>query len=174
MSASLSLKTQFEELALYNRWANARLYADAASLSREALQRDVGVYFRSLFGTLVHLLQADRTWSYLLGGGDRAKMVLPAAPTDFESLRQARRSQDEAFVAWVRTLDEAWLAEPFSFVSPQGTWKGYTYSGTHASTLAHVFNHQTHHRGQAHAALTRLGIAEPLPLDLVIKGFLGE
>ena len=34
--------------------------------------------------------------------------------------------------------------------------------------LAHLFNHQTHHRGQAHAALTALGIAEPVALDLLI------
>jgi uncharacterized damage-inducible protein DinB len=49
-----------------------------------------------------------------------------------------------------------------------------THVGTNASTLTHLFNHQTHHRGQAHTALSLLGVKEPLALDILVKGFLGE
>jgi uncharacterized damage-inducible protein DinB len=173
MSDSLSFKAHFQEMAAYNRWANARLYADAATLTDEALHRDVGVYFQSLFATLTHLLQTDRAWTFLLQGGTLGDMALPGPPADLPVLLTARQAQDAEFVAWMDRIDTAWLAQPFTFVSGLGSWKGKSYAGTHASTLTHLFNHQTHHRGQAHTALKLLGVAEPQALDILVKGFLG-
>jgi uncharacterized damage-inducible protein DinB len=174
MSDSLSFKAHFQDMAAYNRWANARLYADAATLTDEALNRDVGVYFQSLFATLTHLLQTDQAWTFLLQGGKLGAMALPAPPADLPGLYAARLAQDAEFVAWMDRIDATWLALPFTFVSGLGSSKGKSYAGTHASTLTHLFNHQTHHRGQAHTALRLLGVAEPRALDILVKGFLGE
>ena len=174
MNENLSFKAHFQEMAAYNRWANGRLYADAATLTDEALNRDVGVYFQSLFATLTHLLRTDQAWTFLLQGGNLSAMALPAPPTDLPGLHAARHAQDAEFIAWMNRIDAAWLAQPFTFVSRLGPWKGRTYAGTHASTLTHLFNHQTHHRGQAHTALKLLGVAEPRALDILVKGFLGE
>lgn len=159
-------------MAAYNRWANARLYADAARLSDEARHRDVGVYFSSLFATLAHLLQSDRAWRHLLQGGTLADMQLSPVPAGFEALQVARCALDDTFVAWMAEVDESWLASPFSFTSGLGAWNGMTCAGTRATMLTHIFNHQTHHRGQAHTALSLLGVAEPQALDMVVKGFL--
>lgn len=162
------------ELAQYNAWANARLFADAATLPEEALEEDVGVYFTSLFATLEHVLKVDRAWQYLLDGGAVADLA-PARPmADFAALRAARRTEDEQLVRWLSAVNAAWLDAPFTFQSALPMWQGLTWRGTRASTLTHLFNHQTHHRGQAHAALTRLGIVEPQSLDLLVKFMLGE
>jgi uncharacterized damage-inducible protein DinB len=166
------MKSHFQSLAAYGAWANDRLLSDAALVSREDLHRDVGVYFKSLFATLIHYLQSDRAWTFLLQGGALSHMKLEPAPTTLAALRRARGAQDAAFCAWIDTLDEAWYDQPFTFVSALGSMKGSTYHGTNRSTLTHVINHQTHHRGQAHAALTILGVAEPKPLDILVKGFL--
>ena len=174
MTAAASLKLHFEEMAAYNRWANARIYGESASLTDEARRRDVGVYFSSLFATLQHLLQTDRAWIYLLQGGCLKDMALPSPPGEFAELQVARRVQDDALVAWVSRADDAWLQQHFTFASGLGIWKGRLYSGTNASVLTHLFNHQTHHRGQAHTALTLLGIKEPQALDILVKGFLNE
>jgi uncharacterized damage-inducible protein DinB len=168
------MKDHFESLIAYNAWANRRLYGDAASLSDDERRADVGVYFKSLHGTLAHLLQTDRAWTFILQGGELSAMALPPAPEAFTALQAARVAQDQAFIAWIGGVDEAWLAQPFRFTSGLASLKGMTYTGTHASTLTHLLNHQTHHRGQAHAALTRLGVAEPASLDVLMKGFLGE
>ena len=49
------MKTHFEQLGAYNRWANARLYEAALALSDTDYLRDTGVFFKSMSGTLNHL-----------------------------------------------------------------------------------------------------------------------
>lgn len=174
MDAAVELTAHFRGMAAYNRWANARLYEAAAGLPDSALHSDVGLYFKSLFGVLVHLLQTDRAWTFLLEGGALADMDLPAAPGEFPALRDARNAQDALFLSWMDEIDAAWLARPFQFASAVASWRGLVYDGTNASTLTHLFNHQTHHRGQAHSALSLLGVAEPPALDMLVKEMLGE
>jgi uncharacterized damage-inducible protein DinB len=59
---------QFRQLAAYNRWANARLYAAALDLSDQAYRLHIGVFFGNPHGTLNHLLLADRLWLKRLTG----------------------------------------------------------------------------------------------------------
>lgn len=165
------MKSHFQAMAVYAEWANRQVYSDATGLGDDDRTRDVGIYFKSLFATLSHLLQSDRAWSHLLQGGTLADMKLPAPADTFEQLSADRRAQDAAFSDWIDTLDDGWFERPFHFVSGLGQWKGHAYRGTNASALTHVLNHGTHHRGQAHAALTILGVAEPKALDILVKGF---
>jgi len=99
-------------------------------------------------------------------------MNIPELPDNIADLVLARQEQDAIFIDWISGLNEAWLDQPFTFTSGLSSLKGMTYKGTHASTLTHLFNHQTHHRGQVHAALTILGIREPHALDILIKGLM--
>ena len=62
------MKAYFEQRAAYNRWANARLYEAAFSLSEADYRRDVGAFFKSMHGTLNHLLLTDRLWLKRLTG----------------------------------------------------------------------------------------------------------
>ena len=62
MHHALAMKKHFMMFAAYNRWANARIYDAAAELSDEDYRRDVGAFFRSMHGTLNHLLATDRIW----------------------------------------------------------------------------------------------------------------
>ena len=167
------MQRHFIELADYNRWANRRLYRDAAALPPDASVRDVGVYFGSLFATLEHILKVDRAWLHLLDGGALAD--LPPMPDirDLARLTAAREATDAALIVRVASVDEAWLESDFAFSSTLGSWRGLTYRGSRAGMLTHVFNHQTHHRGQAHSALSLLGAA-PSALDILVKGMLGE
>jgi uncharacterized damage-inducible protein DinB len=69
--------SQFQQLAAYNRWANAQLYAAALAMSDEAYRRPTGVFFGSLHGTLNHLLLADRIWLRRLTGVFRRGRLTP-------------------------------------------------------------------------------------------------
>ena len=154
----------FPMLAAYNRWANVRLYAAAAALPDERYRAECGVFFGSLHGTLNHLLVTDRIWMRRFTGEGEAPDRLDAILFDeLPALRTAREAEDERIVAYVRTLDDAALAGTIHYrrvSSPE------PISQPLASALLHVFNHQTHHRGQAHACLTRLGGTAPV-LDLL-------
>jgi uncharacterized damage-inducible protein DinB len=122
------------------------------------------VYFGSLHGTLNHLLATDRIWMRRFEGtGDAPSKVDAILFERLEDLRAAREQKDERILGHVAGLSAAELDADFEYA----TTKGEPRRQPRWEALAHLFNHQTHHRGQCHAVLTRLGVAEPPPLDLL-------
>lgn len=159
------MKQHFTLMAAYNRWANARLYTMAAAQPDELLRKPVGVYFKSLLGTLNHLLVADLIWmSRLEGTGHQPTELDAILHDDLAALRRARESEDDRMARFVERCAEADFEKTVEF----RTMKGIPMQQPLWEILAHVFNHQTHHRGQAHAALTVLGVSEPESLDLLV------
>jgi uncharacterized damage-inducible protein DinB len=159
------MKAHFVSLAKYNKWANDRLYGMAAALPDEAYRRDVGAYFASLHGTLNHLLTADRIWlCRLTGSGEHPGTLNAIVFDDLPSLRAARELEDARIIKLVEGLDETALEQALDY----STLSGVSQRQALREILAHLFNHQTHHRGQAHMILTALGVREPDPLDLLI------
>jgi uncharacterized damage-inducible protein DinB len=159
------VKQHFTLLADYNAWANGRVYRMAARLSDVDYRRDAGAYFRSLHGTLNHLLVADRVWlRRLTGNGPQPAALNEILFDDLSELSAARAAEDSRLIGYVASLSDAQLEED----SDYRTLSGAPQRQRRRDILAHVFNHQTHHRGQAHAILTTLGVREPEPLDLLI------
>lgn len=150
----------------YNAWANERLYASVAALPEDAFHADAGAFFGSLCGTLNHLLVADRIWMRRFAGtGDAPDRLDAVLFEEFASLAQARVEEDRRISDWIAGLDDEALAGTISYrriVAPTPVVQPL------AEALAHFFNHQTHHRGQAHALVTRFGGKETGPvLDLL-------
>jgi uncharacterized damage-inducible protein DinB len=159
------MKAYFAMLAGYNRWANGRLYAAAAALPDADYRADRGVFFRSLHGTLNHLLAGDRVWMQRFTGEGEAPGRLDAILfPSLADLREARAREDERIMAFVNGLDETRLG---GIIRYRAITRPETYEQGLAPALMHFFNHQTHHRGQAHAVLTGLGVEAP-SLDLIL------
>jgi uncharacterized damage-inducible protein DinB len=157
------LKEHFDQVAAYNRWANRRIYADAASLPDEARQRPVGLFFGSLHGTLNHLLVTDYIWMRrFTGAGPQPERLNQILHEDFSELRAAREQQDERIFVFVTGLDR------YDALLEYKNSSGKTFQQSLAPALTHFFNHQAHHRGQVHAGLTIAGIREPSSLDLLV------
>jgi uncharacterized damage-inducible protein DinB len=149
----------------YNAWANTRIYDAAATLSPEEWQRETGVFFKSLMGTLNHLLATDRIWlKRMTGSGDAPNSLDAIIYKDFDRLRAARQAEDQRIVEWLDALSETDLRGRFSYLTISEL---RTVSQRIAPALSHLFNHQTHHRGQAHAILTTLG-KPSVALDLIL------
>lgn len=158
------MKQHFAMLAAYNAWANARIYAAAAALSRQELDRDTGVFFKSVIATLNHILVADRIWlKRFTGEGDAPATLDTILFDDLDRLRAAREAEDARIVGWLGGLTDKALSGRFTYMTVTDM---RTVSQRLAPALAHLFNHQTHHRGQAHAALTVLG-KPSVALDLI-------
>ena len=155
----------FRQLAAYNRWANARLYAAALDLSNKEFRLHIGIFFGSLHGTLNHLLLTDRLWlKRLTGEGDHPSQLDAILYEDRSELTRARIAEDKRLVAVVDKYDDATLSKLHSY----RTTSGMPHSQVLADMLLHLFNHQTHHRGQAHACLSILTGGEPPSLDLLV------
>lgn len=158
------MKEHFAFMAKYNAWANERIYRMAGQLTDEQYRRDVSAYFKSLHGTLNHLLVADRIWLKRLTGTGTAPTRLDVILfDDLGELSQARRAEDERLSAYVEALTDEQLEEPTAYRTVDSAAQRQKLR----EVLAHLFNHQTHHRGQAHGILTALGVKEPDSLDLL-------
>jgi uncharacterized damage-inducible protein DinB len=159
------MKMHFVMMANYNEWANARLFRAAGTLKEALYRKDVGAYFRSLHGTLNHLLVADRIWMHrLTGTGSQPEKLDAILFEDLPSLQAARVMEDRRIVTFVQSLAEPAFEEMWDYRTLNGT----PHRQRRREILAHLFNHETHHRGQAHAILTGLGVTEPEPLDLLL------
>jgi uncharacterized damage-inducible protein DinB len=147
---------QVQTLANYNRWMNERLYAACAPLGEDERKRDRGAFFRSIHGTLNHLLVADSIWmGRFTGEPYPATSLDQELYGDFESLRRARVAMDATIEDWAASLREGDLAGTLAYTSILNP-EPRRYPMWLAVT--HFFNHQTHHRGQLTALLSQCGL----------------
>ncbi len=108
------MKAHFDMLARYNAWANRRLYDAAAALSDAEYRADRGAFFKSMHGTLNHLLVGDRIWMRRFTGHGEAPTTLDAIlHEDFAALRAAREAEDARILRFIEGLSEADLAGRF-------------------------------------------------------------
>jgi uncharacterized damage-inducible protein DinB len=161
------MKSHWAMMAGYNRWANERLYEAARSLPDGDYRANRGAFFGSLHGTLNHLLVADRIWMHRFTGAGPAPTRLDEILFDaLSALEGARQEEDERIIGYIELLTEADLDGAITYrtiVRPQ------EITQLLAPALAHFFNHQTHHRGQAHALVTQIAGNAAMPsLDLII------
>ena len=155
---------QYQMFGHYNAWANQRLYEASGRLSPAEYRADRGAFFKSVHGTLNHLLVTDRIWMQRFTGSGEAPDRLDAILFEgFEELRAARDAEDRRIIDFVDGLDDAGVASTIKYrrvSTPE------LFEQPLAPALAHWFNHQAHHRGQVHALLT--GLAGQAPeLDLL-------
>ena len=162
----MNMPEHFVLLAAYNADMNRQLYAAAAQLPPDELRADRRVFFGSLSGTLNHLLAGDTIWlkrfaTHPANFPALATMDDIAPPSglthhfsdDLPTLRRQRERLDAIISAWAPQLTAADLAHTFEYRST----KGDLYRKHFGGVLAHFFNHQTHHRGQASTLLTQAG-----------------
>jgi uncharacterized damage-inducible protein DinB len=155
----------FRQLAAYNHWANLRLYGAALDMPEELYRRPTGVFFGSLHGTLNHLLLTDRIWLKRLTGQGEHPDRLDAILYDHrQDLVRARMAEDARLNDVVAGYTDADLAQAVAYQ----TTSGKPYAQALQDILLHLFNHQTHHRGQAHACCSILTGTEPPSLDLLL------
>ena len=160
------LTDHYRGFARYNAWMNQRLYAVCRELPDEERKRDRGAFFKSLHGTLNHILLADRAWLGRFTHDPALSLSLDAggAPitirslghilyADFDQLERERTRTDAAIVAWAEALTPESLAAPLAYQ----TSRGEPFEHPLWIAALHMFNHQTHHRGQATTLLAQLG-----------------
>jgi uncharacterized damage-inducible protein DinB len=153
----------FHRFARYNAWANRRLYEACAALSPEDCCARRPSFFGSIHATLNHILVGDRVWmgrfEGVPSGIERLDQTLYDA---FADLRAAREAEDARILGYVGGLDEDAIAGTLRYRN----MAGQPQETPLAWTLAHFFNHQTHHRGQVHGMLSGTPVAPP-ELDLI-------
>jgi uncharacterized damage-inducible protein DinB len=154
-----------QRMARYNRWQNENLYRVADTLSDAERRKSRGAFFGSIHATLNHLLWGDRIWMSRLAGTPRPDGGIPqsvALINDWDELKRERAAFDAIMVDWADRLDAAALAGELTWFSGAANAER---SKPRWLIVTHMFNHQTHHRGQVHCMLTQAG-GKPGATDL--------
>lgn len=153
----------FRMMAGYNRWMNEKLYALCGELSDEERKRDRKAFFRSIHGTLNHLLLADRSWlGRFTGHPVRFESLAEELYADFDELRRERAKTDAAIEDFCAGLTDERLRSPISYQNVAGK----TFAHPLGPAVLHFLNHETHHRGQITTLLSQLGV-DPGETDVI-------
>ena len=152
----------FERMAQYNIWANTHAYDACAKLPKAELDAPRRAFFPSIMRTLNHLVVADRLWMGRLLGSPVTMALDTVLHDDFDALRAAREAQDQAIIDFAATLTDAIIASDLSY---QSVTAG-AYTMPRDVILGHMFNHQTHHRGQLSNMVLEAG-GKVLEIDLI-------
>jgi uncharacterized damage-inducible protein DinB len=154
-----------QRMARYNRWQNENLYGVADQLSAEERRRARGAFFGSIENTLNHLLWGDQIWMSRFAGTPKPPAGIAESVSlygDWETLKSARADFDRTIIDWADTVQPEWLAGDLTYFSGA---MGREVTAPRWVLVTHLFNHQTHHRGQVHCMLTQAG-GRPSDTDL--------
>ena len=163
----MSILNQFKLFAQYNKMLNRRILDSAERLTEEQLVSDRGAFFKSVLGTLNHLLIGDIGWLKrfqtlpahekaleYLNGFDKPTSLDAILFDDIESLRKERERLDEVILEWVNGLETSDIEGSLSYTNMAGVPQRKKLEGL----IGHLFLHQTHHRGQITTLLSQFDI----------------
>lgn len=155
----------FLQLAKYNQWANDLIYSACSQLSTKEYFKTRPSFFKSIHGTLNHIMVGDLVWLSRLGyeTNQVTKLSQELFPT-LDSLWLKRKELDNKILDFVSKLAEIDLKKELQY---QSLSLNESFKTEMPTILGHVFNHQTHHRGQVHDQLSQTEIAPP-SLDLIV------
>lgn len=152
-------------MARYNAWQNNQLMRVIKVMDQAELDAERGAFFGSIQKTLNHILWGDQAWlarfdsaypAPSMEGGIAATTGFCADKGDWAV---ARDRCDGEIEQWAKGIEQGDLAGDLTWYS--GT-VGHDMTMPMAICVAHLFNHQTHHRGQVHAMLTAAGQQAPV------------
>lgn len=155
MTEAMPFPGQYALMARYNHWMKEKLYAICADIPDAERKKDRGAFFKSIHGTLNHLLYGDLVWLARFRGEPIPTVIISELHADFDELRAARIAKDREILDWTAALTPEWLAAPFAYRS---NVDGRTRTMPAWILVTHLFNHQTHHRGQLTTLIMQSGI----------------
>lgn len=149
-------KNLFLLLAEYNQWMNSKIYEVCSELSNDELRLERGAFFGSIYLTLNHITYGDLAFMSRFTENPPQVPELGAElfPT-FSELKSARSSLDVRLIDWVSKLEDSWLDQVRTYKSKVD---GKVRSVSRRVLVMHMFNHQTHHRGQVTTLLSQLNL----------------
>lgn len=149
-------KNHYELMADYNRWMDDKRYDECSRIPDNERKKDMGVFFKSIHGTLNHIYYGDTAWLERL----RDNKFTPRKSgvdifEDFNDLRAAQERIDLELIEWAGRLTGEYLDSEYEYISNED---GIARKLPRWILAAHMFNHQTHHRGQLTTLIIQPGI----------------
>lgn len=144
-------------MARYNLWQNHSMTVAVSRLPSDERDRDHGAFFGSIRRTFHHVFWGDRVWMSRFAGQPAPEGGLASStdfPGDWAAFCQQRQALDHQIVTWAHDLNPVWFEQDKASGTASSMAGG---AASRAELVMHMFNHQTHHRGQIHAMITAAG-----------------
>lgn len=158
MEKSFRMKDFFLRNNEYHLWATNLLFKSIDSLSKDDYKKDIGLFFKSIHGTLNHLLVVEKVWYTRLTGEN---YIPSSLAEELEANKEGLQKQLLQSVAnwndWLENFDSTRWQDIFRYK----TMRGFEAELLYCDVIHHNMNHRTHHRGQITAAITQLGGPSP-------------
>jgi uncharacterized damage-inducible protein DinB len=145
---------------------NQRIYSATSNLSNEEFTKDSGVFFKSVLGTLNHIMVGDIVWLKRFSEHSSSEKTLSYIKNlekpnslnsilfpDLESLSKEREKIDQIILEWVNHLSESDIKDCISYKNMNGK----SFKKQYSSLINHLFLHQVHHRGQVTSLISQFG-----------------
>jgi len=145
----------YQTFAQYNQTMNQRIFGVCSKISDDDRKQDRGAFFKSVHSTLDHLILGDRAWMNRLADKDyRLTEIGCDLFDDFEEMAKDRIVLDADICQWTAEMTEKWLVSELTWTT---TIDGSKRTQPRWLLVSHMFNHQTHHRGQLGTLLNQMG-----------------
>jgi len=154
-------------MSKYNQIMNLRMIDASSNLSTELLHLDRGAFFKSMIGTLNHILIGDILWLKRFANHTKSYASLTPARNmdnpksldailfdDLDSFKEERTRIDSIIIEWCKELVQDDLDDYLTYKN----FKGEAHSKRFGDLILHVFLHQVHHRGQLTTLFSQAGI----------------
>jgi uncharacterized damage-inducible protein DinB len=162
------LAGHFVAMARNNAWANHRLLGACEALTPEEFAAPRVSFFPSLRATFNHILDVDLYYLDALEGLDALRRYSEPDSdfADARSMRLAQAASDRRLLAFCERQTDETLMRDCTLPRPHRK----PPPSRVAAVLEHLFQHQIHHRGQAHAMLAGTGVKPPQLDEFFLAG----
>lgn len=150
-------------LFAFNRWANDRILDAVRPLNLNEFTRDLRTSHVSVRGTLVHMLWSEWVWFRRWQGESPKILISDDEYEDVESIASQWHDLDRERQQFLDTLGDADLERVFGYENRMDEHWEYPL----VSSMQHVVNHSSYHRGQVVTLLRQLGKTPPVTDFLV-------
>ncbi|AEM46604.1 DinB family protein [Acidithiobacillus ferrivorans SS3] len=152
----MTFRNHFITMSRHHQWATRKLLGNIKKIPGANYRKNFGSFFRSINGTLNHLLVADSIWISRFKNEPSPQITLDVEiETEFKSLIKRLKQSSSGWEEFVMRTADGKLSDEIATYCK--ALNGKDTSSPFASTLDHAFNHGTHHRGQITVAIATMG-----------------
>ena len=157
------MKKVFVQYAAYNIWANQRMTDCISNLSDEQINKEINSSFKSIYATLLHMLDAENIWWQRVKLQEQIDVPSVNFKGSVLELAGILMKQSKQWKEWIDLATDAALEHEFIYRNT----KKEQFKQPVCEVLLHLFNHQSYHRGQLITMFRQVGLEQVPNTDLI-------